>query len=175
MSFHRKIINNSYKTFCQQVNSFNILKQINIIMESKSIFLAVFISVFVLSFFNIANADGHLHKVSGTVTGCSSKHAVHVLIYEEAGFKGMNHSQENIYSPTKGDNCSIDFSMEVPSGPYALASFEDKNGNGELDFFFFIPKEPAGFYQFSGMGAPKFDKMKVDVNGDINNIVIVLP
>ena len=151
------------------------LKQINIIMKSKSILLAVFLSVFVLSFFNIANADGHLHKVSGTVTGCSSKHAVHVLIYEEAGFKGMNHSQENIYSPTKGDNCSIDFSMEVPSGPYALASFEDKNGNGELDFFFFIPKEPAGFYQFSGMGAPKFDEMKVDVNGDINNIVIVLP
>ena len=144
-------------------------------MKSKSILLAVFLSVFVFSFFNIANADDHLHKVSGTVTGCSSKHAVHVLIYEEAGFKGMNHSQENIYSPTKGGDCSVDFSMEVPTGPYALASFEDKNGNGELDFFFFIPKEPAGFYQFSGMGAPKFDKMKVDVNGDIDNIEIVLP
>ena len=174
MSFHRKTTNNSYKTFCH-TSKLRISKQLNIIMKSKSILLAVFLSVFVLSFFNIASADGHLHKVSGTVTGCSSKHAVHVLIYEEAGFKGMNHSQENIYSPTKGDNCSIDFSMEVPSGPYALASFEDKNGNGELDFFFFIPKEPAGFYQFSGMGAPKFDKMKVDVNGDINNIEIVLP
>ena len=145
------------------------------VMKSKSILLAVFFTVFVFSFFNIANADDHLHKVSGTVTGCSSKHAVHVLIYEEAGFKGMNHSQENIYSPTKGGDCSVDFSMEVPTGPYALASFEDKNGNGELDFFFFIPKEPAGFYQFSGMGAPKFDKMKVDVNGDIDNIEIVLP
>ena len=175
MSFHRKTTNNSYKTFCHTSKLLQISKQLNIIMKSKSILLAVFLSVFVLSFFNIASADGHLHKVSGTVTGCSSKHAVHVLIYEEAGFKGMNHSQENIYSPTKGDNCSIDFSMEVPSGPYALASFEDKNGNGELDFFFFIPKEPAGFYQFSGMGAPKFDKMKVDVNGDINNIEIVLP
>ena len=174
MSFHRKTTNNSYKTFCH-TSKLSKLNQLNIIMKSKSILLAVFLSVFVLSFFNIASADGHLHKVSGTVTGCSSKHAVHVLIYEEAGFKGMNHSQENIYSPTKGDNCSIDFSMEVPSGPYALASFEDKNGNGELDFFFFIPKEPAGFYQFSGMGAPKFDKMKVDVNGDINNIEIVLP
>ncbi|MBT7149314.1 MAG: DUF2141 domain-containing protein, partial [Thiotrichales bacterium] len=120
-------------------------------------------------------ADDHLHTVSGSITGCSSKHAVHVLIYEESGFKGMNHSQEIIYNPAKGDNCNISFSMEVPSGPYALASFEDKNGNGELDFFFFIPKEPAGFYQFSGMGAPKFDKMKVEVNRDINNIEIVLP
>ena len=144
-------------------------------MNSKSILLAIFLSVFVFSFFNIANADDHLHKVSGMVSGCSSKHAVHVLIYEESGFKEMNHSQENIYNPVKGNDCIVNFSMEVPKGPYALASFEDKNGNGKLDFFFFIPKEPAGFYQFNGMGAPKFDKMKIDVNGDIDNIEIVLP
>ena len=141
----------------------------------KSKLLAIFLSVFVFSFFNIANADDHLHKVSGMVTGCSSKHAVHVLIYEESGFKEMNHSQENIYNPDKGNDCIVNFSMEVQTGLYALASFEDKNANGELDFFFFIPKEPAGFYQFNGMGAPKFDKMKITVNGDIDNIEIVLP
>ncbi len=144
-------------------------------MKSKSILLAIFLSVFVFNFFNIANADDHLHKVSGKVIGCSSKHAVHVLIYEESGFKEMNHSQENIYNPAKGNDCIVNFSMEVPTGSYALASFEDKNGNGELDFFFFIPKEPAGFYQFNGMGAPKFDKMKIDVNDVIDNIEIVLP
>ena len=144
-------------------------------MKLKSIFLTIFLSLFLFSFFSIAKADDHLHTVSGSVTGCTSKHAVHVLIYEESGFKGMNHSQESIYNPEKGSDCNISFSMQVPSGPYALASFEDKNGNGELDFFFFIPKEPAGFYQFSGMGAPKFDKMKVEVNSDIDNIEIVLP
>ena len=144
-------------------------------MKSKSILLAIFLSVFLFNFFNIANADDHLHKVSGLVSGCSSKHAVHVLIYEESGFKEMNHSQENIYSPVKGSDCKVNFSMEVSTGQYALASFEDKNGNGKLDFFFFIPKEPAGFYQFNGMGAPKFDKMKIDVNGDIDNIEIILP
>ena len=116
-------------------------------MNSRLILVSTFLSFFLLSFFNIAKADDHLHTVSGSVTGCSSKHAVHVLIYEESGFKGMNHSQESIYNPEKGSDCNISFSMEVPSGPYALASFEDKNGNGELDFFFFIPKEPAGFYQ----------------------------
>ena len=144
-------------------------------MNLRVISITTILSFFLLSFFNIAKAVDHLHTVSGSVTGCSSKHAVHVLIYEESGFKGMNHSQESIYNPKKGTDCNISFSMEVPSGPYALASFEDKNGNGELDFFFFIPKEPAGFYQFSGMGAPKFDKMKVDVNSDIDNIEIVLP
>jgi uncharacterized protein (DUF2141 family) len=141
----------------------------------KSKLLAIFLSVFVFSFFNIANADNHLHKVSGVVSGCSSKHAVHVLMYEESGFKEMNHSQENIYNLVKGNDCIVNFNMEVPKGQYALASFEDKNGNGKLDFFFFIPKEPAGFYQFNGMGAPKFDKMKIDINGDIDNIEIVLP
>ena len=144
-------------------------------MKSKLKLIAIFLSVFVFIFFNIANADDHLHKVSGKVTGCSSKHAVHVLIYEESGFKEMNHSQENIYTPIKGNDCIVNFIMDIPTGPYALASFEDKNGNGELDFFFFIPKEPAGFYQFNGMGAPKFDKMKIDVDGDIDNIEIALP
>jgi len=137
----------------------------------------IFLSLFALQgILNISKADDHLHTVSGYVTGCSSKHSVHVLIYEELGFNdGMNHSQETIIEPTKNGPCSVPFSFNKATGSYALASFEDKNNNGKLDFFFFIPKEPAGFYKFSGMGAPKFEKMKIDVNGDINDIEIVLP
>ena len=137
----------------------------------------IFLSLFALQgILNISKADDHLHTVSGYVTGCSSKHSVHVLIYEESGFNGgMNHSQETIIEPTKNGPCSVPFSFNKATGSYALASFEDKNNNGKLDFFFFIPKEPAGFYKFSGMGAPKFKKMKIDVNGDINDIEIVLP
>jgi uncharacterized protein (DUF2141 family) len=127
------------------------------------------------AFINIAKADDLMHTLSGKVTGCSTKHAVHVLIYEESGFKGMNHSQENIYKPSKSGDCKVAWSMEVSTGSYALASFEDKNDNGKLDFFFFIPKEPASFYQFNGMGAPKFEKMKIDVGANIDNIKIVLP
>ena len=138
--------------------------------------ITLFLSLFVLqASINISKADDHMHTVSGTVTGCSTKNSVHVLIYEESGWKGMNHSQEKIYEPSKSGTCDVSWSMEVPSGPYALASFEDENGNGKLDFFFFIPKEPAGFYQFSGMGAPKFDKMKIDVDKDMINIEIALP
>ena len=137
----------------------------------------IFLSLFALQgILNISKADDHLHTVSGYVTGCSTKHSVHVLIYEESGFNdGMNHSQETIIEPTKNGACSVPFSFNKATGSYALASFEDKNNNGKLDFFFFIPKEPAGFYKFSGMGAPKFKKMKIDVNGDINDIEIVLP
>ena len=138
-----------------------------------TIFLALFALQGIL---NISKADDHLHTVSGSITGCSTKHSVHVLIYEESGFNnGMNHSQEIIIDPNKDGDCSVPFSFNKPTGSYALASFEDKNNNGKLDFFFFIPKEPAGLYKFSGMGAPKFEKMKIDVNGDINDIEIVLP
>ena len=127
-------------------------------------------------FSNAALADDHLHAVSGSVTGCSNKHAVHVLIYEESGFNnGMTHSQEVIINPENNGDCKVPFNFNKPTGSYALASFEDKNGNGELDFFFFIPKEPAGFYKFNGMGAPKFEKMKINVDKDINNIEIFLP
>ena len=137
-----------------------------------TIFLALFTLQGIL---NISKADDHLHTVSGSITGCSTKHSVHVMIYEESGFNdGMNHSQEAIIEPTKSDSCSVPFSFNKPTGSYALSSFEDKNNNGKLDFFFFIPKEPAGFYKFSGMGAPKFENMKIDVNGDINDIEIVL-
>ena len=77
----------------------------------------IFLSLFGMQ----ALADDHMHTVSGTVTGCSTKNAVHVLIYEESGWKGMNHSQENIYEPSKSGTCDVAWSMEVPTGPYALA------------------------------------------------------
>ena len=143
----------------------------------KTIFKFLAISLLIsFSGFNSALADDHLHAVSGSVSGCSNKHAVHILLYEETGFNdGMNHSQEIIINPDNSADCTVPFNFNKPTGSYALASFEDKNGNGKLDFFFFIPKEPAGFYKFSGMGAPKFEKMKIDVNGDINDIEIVLP
>ena len=41
----------------------------------------IFISLFALQgILNISKADDHLHTVSGTIIGCSTKHAVHVLI-----------------------------------------------------------------------------------------------
>ena len=49
-------------------------------------------TIFLALFAMQAMADSHMHTVSGTVTGCSTKNAVHVLIYEESGWKGMNHS-----------------------------------------------------------------------------------
>ena len=137
-------------------------------MKSIKKNLAIFLSIITLSVYFInAYADEELYKVSGFITGCSSKHSVHVILYDEASFKDMTAIQENIYEPTGNGECKIPFSLNTPQGSYTIAAFEDENNNKKLDFFFFIPKEPSGFFRtFSGMSAPKFEKLKFDVDGD---------
>ncbi len=137
-------------------------------MKSIKKNLAIFLSIITLSVYFInAYADEELYKVSGFITGCSSKHSVHVILYDEVSFKDMTAIQESIYEPTGNGECKIPFSLNTPQGSYTIAAFEDENNNKKLDFFFFIPKEPSGFFRtFSGMGAPKFEKLKFDVDGD---------
>ena len=137
-------------------------------MKSIKKNLVIFLSIITFSVYFInAYADEELYSVSGFITGCSSKHSVHVILYDEASFKDMTAIQENIYEPAENGECKIPFSLNTPQGSYTIAAFEDENNNKKLDFFFFIPKEPSGFFRtFSGMSAPKFEKLKFDVDGD---------
>ena len=125
-------------------------------------------SIITLQFcFNSSFADEEFYKVSGFVTGCSSKHSIHVSLYDENSFKDMTAIEESIYEPTGSEDCKVPFTLKTPKGSYIIAVFEDKNNNNKLDFFFFIPKEPSGFFRkFSGMSAPKFEKLKFDVDSD---------
>ena len=137
-------------------------------MKSIKKNLAIFLSIITLHIcFNIASADEELYTVSGFVTGCSSKHPIHVILYDETSFKDMTAIEESIYEPTGSEDCKVPFTLNTPKGSYTIAAFEDENNNKKLDFFFFIPKEPSGFFRtFSGMSAPKFEKLKFDVDGD---------
>ena len=130
--------------------------------------LSISLSIITLHIsFNSSYADEELYKVSGFVTGCSSKHSIHVSLYDENSFKDMTAIQESIYEPTGSKDCKVPFTLNMPKGSYTIAAFEDENNNKKLDFFFFIPKEPSGFFRtFSGMSAPKFEKLKFDVDGD---------
>lgn len=48
---------------------------------------------------------------------------------------------------------------EIPAGQYAVAVFQDKNNNGQVDTNFMgMPKEPVGAYQHSRFGRPNFTK-----------------
>ena len=130
--------------------------------------LVIFLSIITLHIcFNIASADEELYTVSGFVTGCSSKHPIHVILYDETSFKDMTAIEESIYEPTGIEDCKVPFTLNTPKGSYTIAAFEDENNNKKLDFFFFIPKEPSGFFRkFSGMSAPKFENIKFDIDGD---------
>ena len=140
-------------------------------MKTKKIqqkFLTILLSIFILQvYFNIANADEDLHTVSGFVTGCTSKHPIHIILYDENSFKDWTAIKESIYEPTLSEECKMLFTLNVPKGSYTIAAFEDENNNKKLDTFFFVPTEPTGFFQkFSGMSAPKFENIKFDVDGD---------
>ena len=140
-------------------------------MKTKKIqqkFLTILLSIFILQvYFNIANADEELHTVSGFVTGCTSKHPIHIILYDENSFKDWTAIKESIYEPTPSEECKMLFTLNVPKGSYTIAAFEDENNNKKLDTFFFVPTEPTGFFQkFSGMSAPKFENIKFDVDGD---------
>ena len=73
------------------------MKTIKIQQKSLTILLSIFI---LLVYFNIANADEELHTVSGFVTGCSSKHSIHIILYDENSFKDWTAIKESIYEPT---------------------------------------------------------------------------
>mgnify|MGYP001352045792 FL=1 len=137
-------------------------------MKTNKQKLVIFLSIITLQVcFNSASADEELYTVSGFVTGCSSKHSIHVILYDEISFKDMTAIEESIYEPTGSEDCKVPFTLNTPKGSYTIAAFEDENNNKKLDFFFFIPKEPSGFFRtFSGMSAPKFEKLKFDVDGD---------
>jgi uncharacterized protein (DUF2141 family) len=59
--------------------------------------------------------------------------------------------------------------MQLPKGEYAVAIFQDINGNGELDTNILgIPKEPYGFSKnFKPVfSAPKFKECSITVNSN---------
>ena len=66
------------------------------------------------------------------------------------------------------DKCELQFEA-MPFGSYAVAIFQDTNGNGELDKGMFgIPSEPFAFSNNfrPKFGGPSYEKCKFDFNKD---------
>ena len=65
--------------------------------------------------------------------------------------------------------------QNVEPGDYAIAVFQDLNGNGRIDRPFFIPTEPFGFSNDVGRsGPPRFEAAKVSVREPTTTVVIPL-
>ena len=65
--------------------------------------------------------------------------------------------------------------QNVEPGEYAVAVFQDLNGNGRIDRPFLIPTEPYGFSNDVGRGGPpRFEAAKVSVREPTTTVVVPL-
>ena len=65
--------------------------------------------------------------------------------------------------------------QNVEPGDYAIAVFQDLNGNGRIDRPFFVPTEPYGFSNDAGRrGLPRFEAAKVSVREPTTTVVVPL-
>jgi uncharacterized protein (DUF2141 family) len=109
-------------------------------------------------------------KLSGRVTNSSGKNNLYVALWQADGF--LRHPVQQHKIAAGADPL---FNFEVPTGRWALSSFEDRNDNGVLDMGMFGPKEPSGFWRpFNGHHKPRFDEVASDIDKDISNIEINL-
>jgi len=86
-------------------------------------------------------------------------------------FNSKNGYKKNIpYKALTIDSTSTTILVDevLPNGEYVISMFQDKNGNGKLDTYFFgIPKEPIGITNYFKKGIPGgFNKLKIQVNED---------
>ena len=86
-------------------------------------------------------------------------------------FNSKNGYKKNIpYKELKVESTSdtLFVNETLPSGEYVISMFQDKNGNGKLDTYFFgIPKEPIGITNYFKKGIPGgFNKLKIQINED---------
>lgn len=63
---------------------------------------------------------------------------------------------------------------DLPAGTYAVATYHDKNANGDLDTFLMIPREDYGFSNDarSPFGPPSFKSAAVELGAEDVHITI---
>ena len=67
--------------------------------------------------------------------------------------------------------------VSLPAGQYVISAFQDRNGNGRLDYNLIgVPRELVGISNYEGRGFPSknFDRQKVPVNETTGRVTIGL-
>jgi len=104
-------------------------------------------------------------KVS--LSNIKSTGKIHVAVYRAGeGFPNQKLKVKSLLGEGINGKCELSFD-EIPFGQYAIAIYQDENGNGELDKGMFgIPEEPFAFSNNfrPRFGGPSFEKCKFDFN-----------
>ena len=135
-----------------------------------------------LVFFGVVSAAGvnsaEVFMVKGEIAFKEQGTIYVTLVTEEqfaAGVPGLGQVLE--VGPAETEAGKVAFAFEkISPGVYAVKSFQDVNGNGELDSGALGPKEPWGMYRDARptFRAPKFEEVKFEVNRNLDDIRIIL-
>lgn len=121
------------------------------------------------------------HVVAGTISGISEEGELLISLVDREGWEA---SAEELQNPgsfdgyvqglliVPEDRRSVSYRFdEVPPGDYAIRAFLDTNGNENLDFGLFGPREPWGMYRDPRpvLGPPRFRAVAFTVAGDIRD------
>jgi uncharacterized protein (DUF2141 family) len=142
-------------------------------LNCSKIFILVLSFVFVVTVFAAAQERGY--KLAGTVAITESGNIMMALNNREEFTKNLPARFSQTIKVTSADlqQGRVSFAFEdVPEGTYAIQCYQDTNGNGRLDMFLGVPKEPWGTYKrkrprFRG---PKFNEIAFNVKQDLTDI-----
>ena len=112
-----------------------------------------------------STAGGSSNSVVITVDGVSGPGTVYVSLQDEGAF-GSGATYGAAAGAASGGSATATITGVTP-GEYAVAAFQDVNGNGELDMGDGgVPSEPWALSNGAGTrGAPMFDDAKMNFSG----------
>lgn len=92
-------------------------------------------------------------------------------VYDEQNYMKVTVASTEV----KANANEVTATVTLPhAGKYAVAIFQDKNGNEKLDTNFMgIPNEPFGFSNIKSypMGTPKFKNAALDIDKDLKLVI----
>jgi len=96
---------------------------------------------------------------------------VYIRIYfSEASFKAFKPERLITIEP---NNVALIYELQLSVGEYLIATHQDSNGNGDMDYNFLkIPQEPYGFSNLKGKIPGKFNQIKQKINNPNERIII---
>jgi uncharacterized protein (DUF2141 family) len=112
-----------------------------------------------------------------TLTNITKAGKINIAVYKEGGeFPDDKYIVKTQSGECKSSTCSFVLS-ELAYGEYAVAVYQDVNGNGKLDTGTFgIPSEPFAFSNNfkPKWGGPSFDKCKFSFSKETNALEIAM-
>ena len=121
--------------------------------------------------------DGMQEGVVVTVNGFEQEGTVYVALQEEGIFGTADATYGTSMDPAMMTGDSLEIVIpDVTPGEYAIAVFQDTNGNGQLDLGTNgIPTEPWALSNGAGTsGAPNFDDAAMEFDGEDDRADVTL-